>query len=56
MTTIKINKTFATMEECKQWEEENFPNRTYQGRIILKVDHTQNTTDSSVVLDSVMVF
>lgn len=56
MTTIKINKTFATMEECKQWEEDNFPNRTYQGRTILKVNHTQSANDSSVVLDSVMVF
>lgn len=56
METINIGITFKSLEECEKWEEKNFPNRTYNGRMILCVNHTQNAGEKEITLDSVMVF
>ena len=55
METIQINKKFATYEECEQWEEKNFPERTYQGRNIFMINHTEVAGEPEIVLESVVV-
>jgi hypothetical protein len=56
METIKINKTFASYEECEKWESENFKDNRYEGRIILCINHTETAGNDEITLDSVMVF
>lgn len=56
MENIEINKTFNSQEECEEWEEKNFPNRTYKGRTILCVSHTSKAWNGHITLDFITVF
>jgi len=55
MDEIKINKTFSSLEECKDWEDKNFPDNKYQGRIIAMIQHSGSVFDKEVRLESVYV-
>lgn len=55
METIKIDKTFESLEECEKWESENFPDRSYQGKTILCVHHTEKAWNGHVTIDFVTV-
>lgn len=55
METISINKTFSSLEECKEWEDKNFPDNKYQGRPIVMVQHCGSVFDKEVKLESVYV-
>jgi imidazole glycerol phosphate synthase subunit HisF len=55
MKNYEINKTFANMDECRKWEEENFPNRRYKGDMILMVDHFSEAGKDEVTITNVMV-
>lgn len=54
--TIEIGREFDSLEECEKWEEENLPNRTYDGRTILCVQHTEKAWNGKITLDSITVF
>lgn len=55
MEEIQINKTFASLEECKEWEDKNFPDNKYQGRVIVMTQHCGTVFDEEVRLESVYV-
>lgn len=54
METIAINKTFNSLLECMDWEEKNFPDRTYNGRMILCINHEGQADDNKVTITSIM--
>lgn len=56
MKTYKINKTFKTHEECEKWEEENCPNRTYNGGMILMISHEENIGSDEITITEIMTF
>lgn len=56
MLTIEINKTFNSLEECEEWEDKNFPDRTYNGHTILCVNHESNACDNKVTITNIMCF
>lgn len=53
MKTYEINKFFETQEECDKWEEENIPDRKYNGEPVMMIFHSAGTGDS-VTLDSIV--
>lgn len=53
MKTYTINKVFNSLEECNAWEEENCPDRTYNGEMIMMINHSQNCGDPHITLDSI---
>ena len=55
MLTFEINKTFNSYKECDAWEEENCPDRNYQGHPILSIMHTQ-TLDGKVTITTILCF
>ena len=56
MLTIEINKTFANQAECDAWEEENLPNRTYNGHAIMCVNHECSVFNDKVTLTTILTF
>lgn len=56
MLTIEINKTFANYEECEKYEEENFPNRQYQGHAILCINKEYTAGNDEITITSIMCF
>ena len=55
MRNIKIGKTFNSLEECEKWEEENLPNRTYNGEMIFSIVHTQKEWNGTITIDYITV-
>ena len=53
MKTYEINLTFNSLAECEKWEEENCPNRTYKGEMILFINHTEKAWNGHVSIDSI---
>ncbi len=56
MKTYEINKEFANHEECEKWEEENCPDRTYDGNAILMISHEETFGSPKVTLTTIMTF
>lgn len=54
MEKITINKTFNSLRECMDWEEKNFPDRTYNGRMILCINHSGDACDDKVTITDIM--
>ncbi len=54
MKTYEINKTFKNYEECQKWEEENCPNRTYNGEMVLMISHEESYGSSEITITSIM--
>ena len=55
MENIEINKTFDSLEECEAWEEENFPNRTYNGKMIFCIHHTEKAWNGKITINYITV-
>lgn len=53
MKTYELNKTFATYEDCEKWKEENCPNRTYNGEMILMIGHQQECGNQNITLTTI---
>lgn len=53
MKTYEINKKFASLTECKKWEEENCPNRTYNGEMILMISHAETCGSNEITLTNI---
>lgn len=53
MKIYKINKTFATFQECEAWENENCPDRRYQGKAIIMIYHTNQCGGGSTTLTEI---
>ena len=53
MRTYEINKKFASHAECEKWEEENCPNRTYNGEMVLMISHEENAGSEEITLTSI---
>ena len=56
MITFEINKTFKNYKECEKWEEENCPDRNYQGHPILIIMHKQTLGSEEVTITTIMCF
>lgn len=56
MKTYEINKTFANYDECMKWEEENCPNRTYQGNMILIIGHEEKFGKEEITITNITTF
>lgn len=54
MIEFEINKTFKNQAECDAWENENFPDRTYKGRVIMCAFHKESAFDDEVILTKVL--
>ena len=55
MENIAIGKTFESLEECMAWEEENCLNRTYGGKMIFGIHHTEKAWNGTITIDYITV-
>ena len=52
MKNITINKTFANLDECKAWEDENLERIAKEnGGMILVIHHTEAAGQDEVTLN-----
>ena len=53
MKTYEINKKFASLTECEKWEEENCPNRTYNGEMVFMISHEETYGSNEITLTKI---
>ena len=54
MLTFEINKTFANDEEAQKWEDENLPEREYQGHPVLMVNKSASVKSPEVTIEKIV--
>lgn len=54
MNFIEINKTFKSLKECEQWQQEHLEEYT-QGKTIFTIMHEASTIIGEVILKGVYV-